>query len=89
MTARKKQPEVPPDEGASGPPGWERIAEVLTLLEAADAVRMTPWALRRAFKSGELRAFIPGGRDRRYPGRGFGYRLTKTELAKWYFGGVG
>ena len=39
------------------------LADVLTLKEAADAVGMTETTLRVNIKSGELRAFLPRGKD--------------------------
>jgi len=61
------------------------LADVLTLKEAADAVGMTETTLRVNIKSGELRAFLPRGKDPKHAGRGQGYRIEKTALEAWYF----
>ena len=39
-------------------------AELLTLQEASERVRLSPWALRRAISRGELDASKPAGRIR-------------------------
>ena len=39
-------------------------SELLTLQEACDRVRLSPWALRRAISRGELDASKPAGRIR-------------------------
>lgn len=61
------------------------LPELMTLREAAEAVRMGVPALRAAVKAGDLPAFIPRGRDPLKAGRGQGYRIRREDLQKWYF----
>jgi excisionase family DNA binding protein len=44
--------------------GVSETAELLTLQEASQRVRLSPWALRRAISRGELDASKPAGRIR-------------------------
>jgi len=61
------------------------LPDLLTLRDAAEAVRMTVLTMRRAVKSGDLPAFIPRGRDPIRAGRGQGYRIRREDLQAWYF----
>jgi excisionase family DNA binding protein len=66
-------------------PTLEDLPELMSLSEAAEAVRMSVGAIRMAVKSGDLPAFIPRGRDPMRAGRGQGYRIRREDLQKWYF----
>lgn len=68
------------------PPLLEGVAEVLSIPEAAKAVRVSPRTIRKAIKSGELPATIIGGRDPLKSGRGLGYRILRDDLQAWFFG---
>jgi excisionase family DNA binding protein len=46
---------------------------VLTVQEAANAVRLTPWAIYRAIARGDLVAYKPGGR----------LRIHEADLQAW------
>lgn len=61
------------------------LPELMTLAQAAAAVRMNEHSLRVAIKAGELAAFIPRGRDPLRSGRGQGYRIRREDLQRWYF----
>lgn len=63
----------------------EDLPELMTLAQAAEAVRMSVPAVRAAVKSGDLPAFIPRGRDPLRAGRGQGYRIKREDLQRWYF----
>lgn len=69
------------------------IPEIVTVAEAAAAVRMSQAVLKAAIRRGELEAFIPGiGTWKSNPtgvkhaGRGRTYRIHRKALARWYFG---
>lgn len=66
----------------------ENIGEILTVAEAAAATKLSVIIIRNAILSGELKGFIPGNRDRRWPGRGMGYRVQKAALQAWFFGAM-
>jgi excisionase family DNA binding protein len=68
------------------PPLLDGLAEVLTIREAADALRVSPLTIRRAIKRGEIPATIVGGRDPIKAGRGLGYRVKRDDLQRWFFG---
>lgn len=63
-----------------------KLAEYLTIGEAAEAVAMSTFTLRRAIRAGELKASIPRGRDPQQAGPGQGYRIHRDELARWFAG---
>lgn len=65
---------------------FEDLPALLSLREAALAVKMTVPTLRKAIKRGELDAFIPRGRDPLRAGPRLGYRIKREKLAEWYFG---
>jgi excisionase family DNA binding protein len=58
---------LPIQEGPGGSP------MLLTLSEASERVRLSPWALRRAIKRGELDASKPAGR----------IRISEQAIADW------
>lgn len=60
--------------------------DVFTITQAAHALRVSPKAIRLAIQQKRLHAFIIGGRDPMKAGRGLGYRITRAELRRWYFG---
>ena len=60
--------------------------EVLSIRQAGKAVGLNPRTIRLAIKSGELAAFVIGGRDPIRSGRGLGYRIKRADLHAWYFG---
>lgn len=64
----------------------EGLDDLLTAKEAAAAIRASVWVVKQAIREGRLKAFIPGGRDVRSPGRGQGYRIKLADLHSWYFG---
>jgi excisionase family DNA binding protein len=68
------------------PPLLSDQPEVMTIPEAAAALRLTPRTIRKAITLGELRATIIGGRDPLHSGRGLGYRIRREDLQAWYFG---
>jgi excisionase family DNA binding protein len=60
--------------------------DVLSIKEAAAALKVSPRTVRRAITSSELPAFIIGGREPRKSGAGLGYRIKREDLHRWYFG---
>ena len=64
----------------------DSVADHLTIPEAAKLLRLGQDTIRLAITSGQLPAFIPGGREPRRAGRGVGYRIRKEDLQRWYFG---
>lgn len=64
------------------------LGDLVTLKEAAEATRLSERTIRSAIARGDLAAFIPGNRDKRWPGRGLGYRIKKTDLETWFFGAM-
>lgn len=64
----------------------EGVADLLTIREAAAAVRLSQWVIRQAIRTDKLPAFIPGGKTPQTTGRSNGYRIRKDDLKAWYFG---
>lgn len=60
--------------------------EHFTVVEAADLLNVHHRFIRNAIRSGELPAFVVGGRDPRRAGAGMGYRITRQALQDWFFG---
>jgi hypothetical protein len=78
---------VPTAERISQPSSIEAAQDAWTLAEAAEKVGLTVATVRAAIRTGELKAFIPRGRDPLNAGPGNGYRIEQAELERWYLGG--
>lgn len=63
--------------------------DIYTIPEAAKALRVSGAVVRKAIKTGQLAAFIIGGREPLRSGRGLGWRIKKADLQHWYFGEAG
>lgn len=68
------------------PSVFDDAPEHFTITEAAALIGVHHRMIRNAIRSGELEAFMVGGRDPRRAGRGLGYRVTKQALRDWFFG---
>jgi len=61
------------NESSGTDTGVSEVSPLLTLKEACDRVRLSPWALTRAIKRGELDASKPAGR----------IRISEQAIADW------
>ena len=79
---------APNMEFTPGLPSFD-APDILTLGEAARLCGFKPPTIRDAVKSGDLPGFIPRGRSPGRTGPGNGYRVYRSDLQRWFFGGVG
>lgn len=66
----------------------ETLGELVTLDEVVAASKLSRSTIYRATRRGELRGFIPGGRDPRRAGR-MGYRYHRRDVLAWLYGAAG
>lgn len=63
----------------------ESMGELVTVDEIVAATKLSKSTVRRAYRSKELKGFIPTGRDPRRAGR-MGYRFRKGDVLTWLYG---
>lgn len=59
---------------------------IYTIESLAEALGIHVRTVREAIQSGELKAFIPFGKQPDKTGPGLGYRIRQQDAMRWYFG---
>lgn len=66
------------------PPRRLKLPPEMTKRQVADELDISTRTVERAIAAGELKGFIPRGRDARHTGQ-MGYRFSAAEVERWYF----
>ena len=63
----------------------ELLGELITVAEIVSTGAVSEATVRRAYREGELKGFIPAGREPSRAGRS-GYRFRKGDVLAWLYG---
>jgi len=66
----------------------ESLGELVTVAEIVSTGAVSAATVRRAYREGELKGFIPAGREPSRAGRS-GYRFRKGDVLAWLYGDKG